>query len=444
MHDRTEEPPAPARDTDAPTPDEAQSGQAPAAAPEPAAPVPPARGPLWGLLTTSSLATMSSAQLAAKVGVAGHARQVYPDLYRSTGSIVAAHAASNRSSVIAAAALRTHTAARIAARTSLWGTTAPLVRASLATVSAQWAASRAYPIDKLAASTAAAQWSMQSKLAGLHRLPAGAAAALDPAARIAQDIVAANMGSWPRPSLTTSWRVWDFKHRLNDLLQQVTRQVFESDADSDTIAFYAATVRTRDTVLRETDVAKATAIVAHYITTWLQYETAPKYRIEAVHDVLISPDYGDVTLRELRGSIRTLTDQAHVLRRPITDSRLRGRPVVLLSAPLGTTPDGGQRTVYDIAREQQHGNVEDEVVDRLDAQRDPRLQWALDAFTAEELKVISIVAADPGTSWRDAGVEAGVGADRGEAIRRRRRRLVDEYQRRCRAVGNAAADRFGR
>ncbi|WP_164701486.1 hypothetical protein [Modestobacter sp. KNN46-3] len=172
--------------------------------------------------------------------------------------------------------------------------------------------------------------------------------------------------------------------------------------------------------------------VASFIRQWLGLEHPDAAHVEAASDALLTPgweppDAADPdAIEEMLQTLESMTRTGARHHRPVWETQLRYGKVALLEKPVGVDPDSGyQRTLGDL----------------LPAPADPdpfaaeitdeRLHWVLRQMTAEERRVC--LAYTPGLTWAEAAVAAGLPAEFGESVRRKRTRLAKEMSRRATA-----------
>ncbi|MGY1820496.1 hypothetical protein [Geodermatophilus sp. SYSU D00079] len=172
--------------------------------------------------------------------------------------------------------------------------------------------------------------------------------------------------------------------------------------------------------------------VAAFIRQWLGLDHPDAAHIEAASDALLTPgweppDAADPdAIEEMLQTLEHMTRMGARHHRPVWETQLRYGKVALLEKPVGVDPDSGyQRTLGDL----------------LPAPADPdpfaaeitdeRLHRVLRQMTSEERSVC--LAYTPDLTWREAAVAAGLPAEFGESVRRKRTRLAKEMSRRATA-----------
>lgn len=165
--------------------------------------------------------------------------------------------------------------------------------------------------------------------------------------------------------------------------------------------------------------------VAAFIRQWLGLDHPDAAHIEAASDALLTPgweppDAADPNaIEEMLQTLEHMTRTGARHHRPVWETQLRYGKVALLEKPVGVDPDSGQRRTLG---------------DLLPAPADPdpfaaeitdeRLYRVLRQMTPDERRVC--LAYTPGLTWAEAAVAAGLPAEFGESVRRKRTRLAKE------------------
>jgi hypothetical protein len=299
------------------------------------------------------------------------------------------------------------------------GWTSPVTEELLAGGSAAQAMLRSAPraIEHyLAAEHAAASWVASSALTTAAE---AALSALRVPRLVVPDLVSS---SWPRlPAV---------QEQLADVLQAWRREwgpgpeYTQSRARRALVAAHAAC-----RALERGDLEP----LRRFLRTWLGL-TPTDPVVDAAVEVLLDPQWdapwateesltGERSLTALRDRVRGMASRD----RPLWERQAAGHKVALLGEPVPGLSTGGL-TRADILPDRS------EPADLAGGLEDERLRAVWTAMNAQE-RAVTFFRSEGATTWADAAVAAGYPPHVGEAVRRRRRRLVVEVDRRRAARG---------
>lgn len=176
-------------------------------------------------------------------------------------------------------------------------------------------------------------------------------------------------------------------------------------------------------------------VVAKFAADWLNFHPTPGL-VEATANALlfaqldnIEPSDGSALTDELKKDVC----RRHNSWRPIGETQLCGLTVDYLARTIGSAPPGANvRTVGDNVVDPQ--NLEDVALGRIGEWDDPRVGRVLTQLKPEELRVA--IAYGGGGTWTEAALSCGLPEEYGEHVRRKLRRLGQQFVNR---IGQSAA-----
>lgn len=166
-----------------------------------------------------------------------------------------------------------------------------------------------------------------------------------------------------------------------------------------------------------------------FVREWLGLKFPSRVHVEAAVDALLEPgwepvgdDLGWSGGSDLLDDLGRRVARATRARRSIGDTQINGRAVAYLDQPLRADGQGGGATLLDTLATLPADPIEWGFEDR-------RLNAVLPSLTEDERRVCLVYGGDDVT-WHEAALDAGLPAEFGESVRRKRERLVKEMSRR--------------